>query len=406
MKNRLFSLLFAGIMGVLAVHAQTDYAKLGIERKVLFTMNKNEICTSVDTRNHEKGVNNIKFEMHVKDTIKGIYTYVFNGERILSNESTIVTAHEDMEDAPVRDSLILRYETKDGCYINFGKETYGPYKQIYPQDWNKFVYVLDNGYYMHDADGMIYQLSAGIQGRTFFQSPNKKHTALVSSDNVYKIRLDNTLYTLDSVKNGFDEKNKNIADVYVFDDGSCVVGYGRYFKGDDMGVDYEFYGYVDEEFYPEELVTLADTVSYENLIPGHVYELSGTIVKTDGSAFTPAGLPLTSVIRFIPESTEGTVDVEFRFNASSLQKGDQLVVFENLYFIKVVTAVDGQSVEKKILLTSHEDLSDEGQTVTVKPWLPKTGEEDSTGNILIGLIAICVGGAIAFVVIKKKKDNE
>ncbi len=262
MKNRLFSLLFAGIMGVLAVHAQTDYAKLGIERKVLFTMNKNEICTSVDTRNLQKGVNNIKFEMHVKDTIKGIYTYVFNGERILSNESTIVTAHEAMEDAPVRDSLILRYEKKDGCYINFGKETYGPYKQIYPQDWNKFVYVLDNGYYMHDADGMIYQLSAGMQGRTFFQSPNKKHTALVSSDNVYKIRLDNTLYTLDSVKNGFDEKNKNIADVYVFDDGSCVVGYGLYLKGDDMGVDYEFYGYVDEEFYPEEQIYFAASKTY------------------------------------------------------------------------------------------------------------------------------------------------
>ena len=83
MKNRLFSLLLAGIMGVLAAYAQTDYAKLGIERKVLFTMNKNEICTYVETRNHEKGVNNIKFEMHVKDTIKGIYTYVFNGERIL-----------------------------------------------------------------------------------------------------------------------------------------------------------------------------------------------------------------------------------------------------------------------------------------------------------------------------------
>ncbi len=262
MKHKLFSLLLASIMGVLAAYAQTDYAKLGIERKVLFTMNKNEICAYADTYNPYKGVDNIKFEMHITDTIKGIYTYVFNGERILSNDSTIVTDHEDMEDAPVRDSLILRYEKKDGCYINFGKETYGPYKQIYPQNWNKFVYVLDNSYYMHDADGMIYQLSAGMQGRTFFQSPNKKHTALVSSDNVYKIRLDNTLYTLDSVKNGFDEKNKNIADVYVFDDGSCVVGYGLYLKGDDMGVDSEFYGYVDKEFYPDESIGFAASKTY------------------------------------------------------------------------------------------------------------------------------------------------
>ncbi|MBR3032213.1 MAG: VaFE repeat-containing surface-anchored protein [Clostridiales bacterium] len=160
-----------------------------------------------------------------------------------------------------------------------------------------------------------------------------------------------------------------------------------------------------KEFYPEELVVLTDTVSFENLIPGHVYELCGTVMKTDGSAFAPAGLPLTSVIRFIPETEEGTVDVEFRFNASSLKKGDQLVVFEKLYLVEVVRSEDGQGVEKKILLTTHEDLTDKGQTVTVKPWLPKTGEEDATGNILIGLIAICMGGAIAFVVIKKKKDE-
>jgi|GEM_PF-2985865 len=160
-----------------------------------------------------------------------------------------------------------------------------------------------------------------------------------------------------------------------------------------------------KEFYPEEKVELVDTVSYENLIPGHVYELSGMIVKADGSAFAPAGLPLTSVIRFIPETSRGTVDVVFHFNASSLTKDDSLVVFEKLYLIEVTTDDNGNASERSILLTTHEDLSDEGQTVTVKPWLPKTGEEDSTGNILIGLIAICVGGAIAFVVIKKKKDE-
>lgn len=161
-----------------------------------------------------------------------------------------------------------------------------------------------------------------------------------------------------------------------------------------------------KEFYPEEKVELVDTVSYENLIPGHVYELSGMVMKADGSAFAPAGLPLTSVIRFIPEAESGTVDVVFHFNASSLTKDDSLVVFEKLYLIEVTTDENGNASERSILLTVHEDLTDEGQTVTVKPWLPKTGEEDSTGNILIGLIAICVGGAIAFVVIKKKKNDD
>ena len=161
-----------------------------------------------------------------------------------------------------------------------------------------------------------------------------------------------------------------------------------------------------KEFYAEENVELVDTVSYENLIPGHVYEIQGTIVRPDGSAFAPEGHALTSVIRFIPETADGTVDVVFHFNASSLVKGDQLVVFEKIYLIEVTTDENGNASEKSILLTVHEDLTYEGQTVTVKPWLPKTGEEDSTGNILIGLIAICLGGAIAFVVIKKKKNDD
>ena len=161
-----------------------------------------------------------------------------------------------------------------------------------------------------------------------------------------------------------------------------------------------------KEFYAEENVELVDTVSYENLIPGHVYEIQGTIVRPDGSAFAPEGYALTSVIRFIPETANGTVDVVFHFNASSLVKGNQLVVFEKIYLIEVTTDENGNASEKSILLTVHEDLTDEDQTVTVKPWLPKTGEEDSTGNILIGLIAICLGGAIAFVVIKKKKNDD
>lgn len=261
MKNRLFSLLFAGIMGVLAVHAQTDYAKLGIERKLLFTMNKNEVCTEVEVYNPSNGVNNIKSEMYVKDTLSNISTYVFNGERAVSSVSIIIPAHEIMENAPVRDSLILRYEQKDGCYIRFGKKSYGPYKKVYPQGWNRFIYVSKGDYYMHDADGMTYKIVDGKQGRKSFKSPNKKHTAQVSSNNIYKIRVDNTLYTLDSIKytpyrdditwmkDARDSyENKNIADVYVFDDGSCIVSYGQYDKfeaTDEIDDNYESHNSVD-----------------------------------------------------------------------------------------------------------------------------------------------------------------
>ncbi|MBR6851409.1 MAG: LPXTG cell wall anchor domain-containing protein, partial [Lachnospiraceae bacterium] len=77
------------------------------------------------------------------------------------------------------------------------------------------------------------------------------------------------------------------------------------------------------------------------------------------------------------------------------------------YLVEAVTGEDGQQAEKLTKIVSHADLNDEGQTVSVKPWIPSTGETgDSTGSVLAGLIAICLGGVIAFIVIKKKKDNE
>ncbi|GEM_PF-4266580 len=272
MKNRLFSLLFAGIMGVLAVHAQTDYAKLGIERKVLFTMNKNEICTYADTYNPYKGVDNIKAsEVFVIDTIRKITTYVYNGERICTgicaideedpgdneyNEYTgyfgnwgIDPAHT--EDMPSRDSLVVMYLQQDGEYIQFGKElVYGPYNAIGYIGWNKFAFTYEDpeqsdAIYIHDADGMVYPAKG--QGRTFFQSPNKKHSAMVAPDNIFKIRIDNVPYTLDSLIERYDERYKvkaDVAEVSVFDDGSCLVEYYYSFAfAENWGLDSDWDSY-------------------------------------------------------------------------------------------------------------------------------------------------------------------
>ena len=257
MKNKLFSLLLAGI-ATLTIQAQTDYAKLGIERKVLFTMNKNEICTYVDTRNLQKGVNNIKYsEIFVIDTIREITTYVYNGERICTglfspDPGTYGIAYAfwgvdpvHTADMPPRDSLILVYQHKDGSYIRYGNEEYGPYTCVDHISWNKFVFSYDTtwpiqNYYIHDADGMIY--AAKGQGRTFFQSPDKKHSAMVASDNIYKIRLDNVSYTLDSIKNGRTYDPIQTANLSVFNDGSCLVEYMGEMRGyGDMGDGWDSY---------------------------------------------------------------------------------------------------------------------------------------------------------------------
>ena len=257
MKHRLFSILLAGI-AALAVHAQTDYAKLGIERRVLFTMNKNEVCDFVDTYNLSKGVDECKFVTMVADTIKDIKTIILNGDRRLT--STIsYTPGQTVDCSPIlfetkafvffvldysRDKgedIIASYRKGDDVYLAIGNETYGPFMDVWsdynewrnydtgmehhPQLKGSFHYQskVDSLWYQHDADGMEYLLGDGDaiepMGRTFFQSPNKKHSLRLSSD-MYKIRLDNKSYQLDSV-----DEDAKFAEAYVFDDGSCFISY-------------------------------------------------------------------------------------------------------------------------------------------------------------------------------------
>lgn len=101
-------------------------------------------------------------------------------------------------------------------------------------------------------------------------------------------------------------------------------------------------------------VKITDEVSYKNLKPGKEYTVSGVLMdKTTGDVFLDAaGNEIRSEVVFTPEEPTGTVTVEFTFDASDLH-GTQIVVFEHLYY-------DG------LLLATHAELEDEGQTVEIK----------------------------------------
>ena len=115
-------------------------------------------------------------------------------------------------------------------------------------------------------------------------------------------------------------------------------------------------------------VYLTDTVSYSGLKPNKSYIMTGTIHKrtgtdTDAGALTITGTTVSKT--FTPSEPNGTVDVLFEFDGSTLVNGDVLVVFETL-------TQNGEEVGK------HEDITDEDQTVTV---------EKRAGNIRIGTTA-------------------
>ena len=158
-------------------------------------------------------------------------------------------------------------------------------------------------------------------------------------------------------------------------------------------------------FFPNESITLKDTVAYENLIPGKTYELRGQIMKNTGEPFAPQAQAIVSVARFTPDAADGTIDMTFTFFGKALKADDELVVFEDMYLVETINE-NGKVEERIIKIGSHADVNDKGQTVSVKPWIPSTGETSGSGkSIAIGIFAICIGGAIAFVVIKKKKDE-
>ena len=102
---------------------------------------------------------------------------------------------------------------------------------------------------------------------------------------------------------------------------------------------------------PADQITITDTVEYSGLTIGQEYKLSGVLMdKETGEPLVIGEEQVTSEATFTPTETNGTVDVLFSFNATGLE-GKDLVVFEKLF-------------QGETEIASHEDLEDEGQTVT------------------------------------------
>ena len=109
----------------------------------------------------------------------------------------------------------------------------------------------------------------------------------------------------------------------------------------------------------EEDTTIIDTVTYTGLRKGASYKLTGTLMdkETGRAVLDKDGNPVTAEKSFVPETAEGSAEVEFCFDASAL-KGTDIVVFEELY---LVTEKDGEPSEEK--KAEHKDLEDGGQTI-------------------------------------------
>lgn len=122
-------------------------------------------------------------------------------------------------------------------------------------------------------------------------------------------------------------------------------------KTPEIGTTANFEG--EKEIDPLDKVTLTDTVSYKDLTPGKEYRVTGVLMdKSNGKELLINGEKVTAEATFIATEASGSVDVTFTFNATGLH-GKEIVAFEDLY-------------RENVLLATHADINDEGQTVKIK----------------------------------------
>ena len=116
----------------------------------------------------------------------------------------------------------------------------------------------------------------------------------------------------------------------------------------------------DKDVVKDTQVTVKDTVAYVGLTVGKEYTLKGELMdKATGTVITDAeGNPVTAETKFTPNTTAGTVDIEFNFDGSNLKDGDTLVAFEHVVY-------------KDKQIASHTEIGDIAQSVTVSE--PKLG---------------------------------
>jgi hypothetical protein len=247
------------------------------------------------------------------------------------------------------------------------------------------------------ADGTVDESKLDPEAGIWFSGTKDKEVPV----NDAKGALPYDTYDVTEITTSATEGTKPVTfSVTIFRDGTNVdMGTVDDQPGDTPKIQTEFtdlQGSHDIE--PDKEVKLHDTVAYNNLTPGKEYTMTMTIHvvdtngKDEGELKDKDGKPVTASVTFTPESPNGTVEVPYTINTSSLE-GKSIVAFESL-------TKDGKEV------ATHADINDKGQTINVKKKpsksVPQTGQEqDMFRNVAIGASVLALA-AIGYVVYKKR----
>ena len=125
-------------------------------------------------------------------------------------------------------------------------------------------------------------------------------------------------------------------------------------------------------------ITIVDVVEFTGLIPGETYTISGILMdKSTGDPLLVDGVEVTAEVEFTPEAADGTVELTYTLDASTLA-GTTIVVFETLYS-------DG------VEIAAHADINDEAQTITINPRGGLLIQKTSEDGVLAGFTFLVEG---------------
>jgi hypothetical protein len=139
-------------------------------------------------------------------------------------------------------------------------------------------------------------------------------------------------------------------------------------------------------------VTVTDKVEYKGLTPGREYTVNGTLYdQATNHIFEVDGEAVTGKTVFTPAESDGSIDVEFTFDASA-SDSTSVVAFEQI-----------DRDEKTVAF--HKDITDADQTVTYSApgtALPQTGDVLAQYAWLL-ILAIALAAAVASFGIRQRR---
>lgn len=140
-------------------------------------------------------------------------------------------------------------------------------------------------------------------------------------------------------------------------------------------------------------MSLTDVVKYHNLIPGKEYTMKGVLMdKETGKELVINGNTVTQEVTFTPEKADGSVELTFKFDGTSLG-GKTVVAFESCLY-------DGKEV------AVHHDIDSKEQSVDItNPPVPEAPKPKTGDNSPVLPLTVALAASAAAIGVGVKKAS-